>query len=50
MEDSGVECELINCGGLPPEVSEETNLSVLPKDHSCDILSGHLSPLSEESA
>ena len=38
IEDSSSKCELMNCGGLPQEVSEEKNFSVLPRDHSCDIL------------
>ena len=38
MEGSGAECELMNYRGLTQEVSEEKNLSMLPRDHSCDIL------------
>jgi hypothetical protein len=28
----------LNCGGPAQEVSGEENFSVLPRDHSCDIL------------
>ena len=37
MEDSGAKSYL-NCEGLAQEVSEEKNFSMLPRDHSCDIL------------
>ena len=36
MEDSGAECDLMNCGGLAQEVTEEIlacYISMLPKDH-----------------
>ena len=35
MEDSGAECDLMNYGGLPQEVSEK-NFSMLYRDHSCE--------------
>ena len=38
MEDSGADCDLRNDGELTQEVSEEKNFSMLPRDHSCDIL------------
>ena len=39
MEDSGAKFDLMNCGGrLTQDVSEEKNLNMLPRDHSCDIL------------
>lgn len=38
MEDSGAECNLMNCGGLSQDVTEEKNISVLPSNHSCDRL------------
>ena len=37
MEGSGAECDLMNCGGLDQNVSEDKNFSMLPRDHSCDI-------------
>jgi hypothetical protein len=37
MEDSGAEGDL-NCGGLAQVVSEEKNVSMLHRDHSCGIL------------
>jgi hypothetical protein len=37
IEDRGAE-DALSCGGLAPEVSEDKNFSVLPGDHSCDIL------------
>ena len=52
MEDSGAECDLMNCMGLVQEVSEEKNVSILSRDHSCDILvkkCGCLLPLSKGS-
>ena len=38
MEDSGTKCDLMNCGGLAQEVSEEKNIIMLPRDCSYDIL------------
>ena len=35
MEDSDAEYDLMNCGDLTQEVSEE-NYSILPRDCSCD--------------
>ena len=37
MEDIGAGGDL-NCGGLTQKDSEEKNVSMLPRDHSCDIL------------
>ena len=37
VEDIGGKGNL-NCWGLAQEFSEEKNLSILPRDHSCDIL------------
>jgi hypothetical protein len=37
MEDHGAKDDL-NCGGLAQEVSEEKNVSLWPRDYSCDIL------------
>lgn len=37
MKDSGPEDDL-NCDGLAQEVSEEKNVSLWPRDYSCDIL------------
>jgi len=37
MEDSGADRDL-NYGCLAQEVSEEKNFSMLPRNHSCDIL------------
>ena len=34
---NGAEGDL-NCGGLAQEVSEEKNVSMWPRDYSCDIL------------
>ena len=36
LEDSGTEGEL-NCGVLAQEVSEEENISIWPREHSCYI-------------
>lgn len=37
MEDSGADCELVTCGGLLQEDTEE-NFSMFPRDCSCNIL------------
>ena len=37
MEDSGAEDDL-NCGSLDQEISKEKNVSMWPRDLSCDIL------------
>ena len=37
MSDSGAGVDL-NCSHLAQEVSEEKNFSMLPRDHSCDVL------------
>ena len=37
MEDSDAQ-GAVNCRSLAQEVSEEKNFSMLPRDHSCDIL------------
>lgn len=37
MEDRGAEGDL-KCGSLAQEVSEERNVSMLPRNHSCDVL------------
>lgn len=37
MENNNVECDLMNCGELSQEATEE-NFKMLPRDHSCDIL------------
>ena len=53
MENSGAKCDLINCGELSQDVSEEKNFSMLPRDCSCDILvknAAAFSPLYEKSA
>ena len=38
MEVNDAEFDLMNCWGLPQEVSEEENFSMLPRDHSSNIL------------
>ena len=38
MEDSSTECDSMTSGALAQEVSEDKNFSMLPRDHSCDIL------------
>ena len=37
MEDNGADRDL-NCQWVSQEVSEKNNFSMLPKNHSCDIL------------
>lgn len=37
-EDLGVEYDLKNCGKISQEISKERNFSMLPRDHSCDVL------------
>ena len=34
--------EDVNCGGLTQEVSEKKNFSMLPRNHSCDILAKNI--------
>ena len=38
MEDSGPECDLVNTGEWPLEVSEEKDFSMLPGDYSDEVL------------
>lgn len=52
MEDSGAECDLMNCGGLAPEISVK-NINMWPRYCSCDILGKNVAtfcPLSYEFA
>ena len=52
IENSGSE-EDLNCGGLAQEVSVEQNVSVWPRDCSCDILAKNVAtflPLSKKFA
>lgn len=43
IKDSGTEGNL-SCEGLPPEFSEERNISIQPKDCSCNILTKNFCP------
>ena len=38
MEDSSIECDLMSCGGLTQELTEEKNVSMWHTEQSCDIL------------
>ena len=38
MEDSGTKCDLMNCGSHTQEFSKEKNMTMWPRDCSCDIL------------
>ena len=52
MKESGVELDLMNCGRLAQNVSEERNFSMLLRDHSCETLMKNVAAfqlLSEES-
>ncbi|MGE9574350.1 hypothetical protein ACQP3C_25165, partial [Escherichia coli] len=36
MEDSHAKCNVMNCGGLAQQFTEEKNTIMWPRDHSCD--------------